>query len=284
MIPVDSLPHDVRLAVEACHADETVHGLLCPKCEGGRTGEHKLTLFGEGLTVSLRCWRASCTFNAAVLRVPEDGDKVTLHPGYKFKPRVFRGEYAPWSVEHEHWFRAKFPALINVRSPAWVVPTDDVPGVSYYYPVLSPTGAERGGQVRYYDGSTPKAKAYPATDQPWQAWYLHGLPATCAFETDPQQPLVVVEDQVSAMCAHAAGYDAVAILGTSLSPDRVEEIRDFFGYGYLDVRLALDRDAFGKATKAAIKHPWLRPVLLDKDLKDCTLDEIKEVLAPSTTP
>lgn len=106
------------------------------------------------------------------------------------------------------------------------------------------------------DGSKPKTISYLTTDQPKLAWY----------EAGTMPPIVLVEDQLSAMRCAQLGYGAAALMGTSLNQEKMDEVARVAGDR--PVLLALDKDAFGKATGYARRWPRLRVVLLDHDIKD----------------
>lgn len=73
-------------------------------------------------------------------------------------------------------------------------------------PVLGITGAMMGLLGRALDGQKPKYKAYQGTSSLFYATY-HNADA-----------VIVVEDILSAIAVHSAGYSAIAALGTSISP------------------------------------------------------------------
>jgi len=196
---------------------------------------------------------------------------VPLDPSAKigtpqFKPRFFEGELASQgdAVRLLMPYNIGVPAMLEFGIRA-VVDKDAV-----YMPVYGPAGQERGGMLRYFDGTQPKAVSYKATDQPWQAWHMPD-------GSQDLDVLVIVEDQLSAMRCWQLGYTAVALLGVNLNSDKAAEIRSTCA----DMRtlLALDADAFSKALGYAKKYSWLQPVRLEKDLKDSSDAEILERLA-----
>lgn len=87
--------------------------------------------------------------------------------------------------------------------------------------------------------------------------------------------LVIVEDQLSAI--RASEYmNAVALLGTNLNEEQAYEIqRQKFQESYI----ALDADAIKQQTALVIRHRGilrLTPLMLKKDLKDHTPQELEE--------
>jgi hypothetical protein len=134
-----------------------------------------------------------------------------------------------------------------------------------YLPVWNLRQRVRGAVIRRFDGTTPKALSYKHLDEPWLAWY----------PTPNLTPLIIVEDQLSAMRCVQMGLNAVALMGTTIGNTKWAEIST--GCAGCDIILALDRDKFDKARQYARKYP-LRLALLDDDLKDCTDGKIKERL------
>lgn len=133
-----------------------------------------------------------------------------------------------------------------------------------YCPVYGPTGQLRGWVRRWLDGTLPKVKGYPAHDHPegaaWMAWY----------STEPKPALAVcVEDVFSAMRLWELGITAVALLGVSLTPLKVAELRRFAG----SIMVALDADAFGLAISDALRfHIQVRHI--EPDIKDMTEEQL----------
>jgi len=233
--------------------------MLCPSCNGGRSHERSLSVYADGTFYTARCWRASCGYFA---KVPLDPNAKIGTP--QFKPRFFEGELSSQgdAVRLLLPYNIGVPAMLEFGIRA-VVDKDAV-----YMPVYGPAGQERGGMLRYFDGTQPKAVSYKATDQPWQAWHI-------PIEADDGHTCVIVEDQLSAMRCWQLGYVAVALLGVNLNSDKAAELQQHSQLW----KLALDADAFSKALGYAKKYSWLRPVRLEKDLKDSSDAEILERLA-----
>lgn len=250
---ITSLPH--ALQAELALSDGPVSGLLCPSCEGGRTGERSLGArpAADG-SFALYCFRAGCGYKARVFGAS------TRVEAPRFTPRRYTGELDLPDADLRRLLAVKY-GLNRYTVDSFV---RGVPGrLAAYMPVYSPFADERGAMLRYLDGTEPKVVSYKATDQPWQAWYVQRPEVESTT-------LVVVEDQISAMKCWQLGFDAVALLGTNLNREKVEEIADSHEWAYL----ALDKDAFGKAIEYARKWPFLRPVLLERDLKDVSDGEV----------
>lgn len=263
---LNALPAELQ---EIARTRESASGLLCPACSGGRTGERSLTWKRSGFLGWLRCHRAGCGYYAAV---PVDGDYVVAQP--EFKPRPYTNALHPpgHALVGLLWRRYGIRQGIAeryVRQPekigTFVVHEETLLTAprAMYLPVLSPYGEDRGGVLRYLDGSKPKTVSYLTTTQPKLAWYIRdSFPALA--------PTVVVEDQLSAMRCKQLGYNAVALMGTQINDEKAREIRRD-----RPTLLALDKDAFGKAVGYARRWPWLIPVLLDHDIKDSDDADVK---------
>lgn len=151
-------------------------------------------------------------------------------------------------------------------------------------PVFSPTKEVRGhiARTKLNDGSK-RVKSYKVKDAPWQSWYVSSI--------NPSNILVLVEDQISAV-RMAAKLNTVALLGTVLSLDKVNEIVTEFTSKREDsfVIMCLDKDATTKAIQYR-KHYGLAlrnfiPIFLSKDIKDMQFveftDLVKEIKTTTT--
>lgn len=246
---------------------ERAHGLNCPRCHGGRTGEKKLSLYRRGASIVLKCYRAQCGFWARLSTDP----KVLVGP-WEFKGNPFRGELAPLSQSAEEALYRKYRLTPQTLHAFRVTRVLGEPAI--YMPVWSYRMRERGGMVRYFDGRKPKARAYKNTDDVFMAWYPHSSART----------LVIVEDQLSAMRVFQIGMAAVALLGTTLSEEKADEIGQLAKFNRTrHVLLALDRDAHSVAVKYARQYRGqingLKVAMLNEDLKDVSDKEIKEKVA-----
>ena len=251
---------------------------LCPSCFGGSTKERTLSLSVESNgVIKYHCFRASCGFSgtaystaAARIVAPEARAEDRLKP--------FTGDLHPLSKREVAFFESRYgidPRYIEGR----IYRTGD----RYALPIFNPAGAKRGYITRRpFDNSpadTPaarndpqyavKALTYLEVDGPVQSWYR--------VDSDAKG-VVLVEDCISAMrlVSYVPELDAVALLGTGLNAEKVREIQQVAHN--VPVCIALDADATGQAFAMARK--WgsafmsCRVVVLDKDIKDMSDDEI----------
>jgi len=253
-----------QLQADISEMGEMRAGLTCPECEGGQSKEQSLSVWRDKPFIILKCWRDGCGYLA---RVPvDDGWEDAKIGQHMFKPRVYKGNLCALNTGLLKWL----DTVYRIRpDTALAFNLKRVMGRrALYFPVLGPHYEERGGVLRYYDGSQPKAVSYKASAQPWQAWFLPDDIARSNRIT-----AVIVEDVLSALRCHQLGYVSIALLGTNLS---LEKEREIFREVYGPVRLALDKDAFQRALRYARRNSRIVPVLLDRDIKDISDDEIRE--------
>lgn len=251
---VKDLPEYLRFVVEnPTMGSKTV----CPKCDGGRTGELSLSVNEkEDGIVWLRCWRASCGWRGLTMTDPT----ATVSNRKMKKVTVYRDPIEPLAMRLAHYLHSKYG--LDVKEyiyHGWGMSPD---GETLIMPIKCPYGGTRGHITRTF--SKPKrCYTYKATAQPWLDWW--GVATPC---------VVVVEDTISACRLAGLGYRAVALLGTSISNEQAKEIAKVAARR--PVYLALDRDAFVKSMHLAKRHAHIvqfLPVCLTEDIKNMKLDD-----------
>lgn len=259
---VDAMPDYLRSVLP--ELEDKRSGLLCPSCSGGASHERSLSMYRIWPHIVLKCYRAAkCGFTA---RIPyADGEPTATHlppanhfrgetcrPGKQLR-RYLRDRYG---IEYEAVERFRLRQVVDMKA--------------VYLPVFGPNGETRGGVVRRFDGWDRKAQSYKTKLGPWMAWYDHAVP--------DRVPLVVVEDQLSAIRCWQLGYNAVSLLGTQLSAEKVAELSKYNRYEQ-PVTLALDGDVWNTACDYARRYAFISDVkLLHEDLKDISDSEIGAVL------
>lgn len=243
---------------------------ICPECRGG--SQHAQSSFAirrvaDGLLYN--CLRASCGFRgivsdsaAGASRKRQPSVKVTAYQGTM---RLLDEE------DHEYlWQRFGLPKSTTSRYRLSAL------GM-YLLPMQSPMGQVAGWVLRRHPwkpwtglpcprgvDSGPKTLVYPNSES---TPLLHCARTPTADTVD--QPLVLVEDVVSADKLAAHGIPAVALLGTYLSADRLEVIRKLTPR---HVVLALDADALAQAFSTARLYgqsfPKFTVLPLSMDFKD----------------
>ncbi len=247
-----SLPESLRDAI-ASGAQRT----LCPKCLGGTTSEQSLSIRpdAEGVIVKLSCWRSTCDWYAYTVV----GEGVTMTTRAVKPATVYREATKPVGVGMRIALEQSYGVDRSVfEAHGWCMSDN---GHALVMPIRCPNGGVRGHLTRTFD--TPKrCYTYKATAQPWLDWWTGHL----------KRPTVVVEDTLSACRLYGLGYNAVALLGTSIT---VEQAKEIAAYSEGEVFLALDRDAHAKSINLARRHSHIvqmLPVCLTEDIKNMDSD------------
>lgn len=231
-------------------------GLMCPACKGGRSGERSVTARVSGLSLQATCWRNKC---GAWGKWGPDAIGVTHSQEAATRPA-----FDPSTLPLDDACQAALEA--RYRLPPWgAIALQGVRqspgGASLWLPIRDPLGRHRGWVQRMLDGSKPKVRSYPGPDHrgAWMAW----------FPRSPAGRVIVVEDVLSALRLWDAGCNAVSLLGTSLSGDKVAELRRFSD----EAVIALDADAVSRAIGYAIRHDF-HVRRIDPDIKDMTQEQL----------
>lgn len=211
----------------------------------------------------------------------------------KTTPRQLRpyiGQIVPLSdIDRQFFFDVYGLTAAMIRGRIMVDPGTD----RYVLPIYSPTGRIRGHVLRQPWSKSPrspptwygsaKADTYMNVAEPVQSFYTRLV----TWDGNPD-PLVMVEDQLSAIKLAAYGFSSVAVLGTPYTKDplgyqqadRVAELaREAASREFI---VALDADAtadallFAKKWGAAFKK--IRVAILEQDLKDTPSTEFGRVL------
>lgn len=234
----------------------TVSGLLCPKCSGGHSRERSMYVFpeGNGLKAIAYCARAKCGYRLEVivnsnecLPTGNAHRNVAIHALVPMSVTMQETLYRLYGINHSS-------DLMQLRDfwACWI-------------PVHNNRGNKIGGIVRRLDGRTPKAISYlyEHSTSPWMGFYTYSTvhaPGT-GF---------IVEDMLSAIRLKQLNYNAVALLGTALSDEKVKAIKQVWNTAVL----CLDADAFSKSIKYAQKY-GIEACRLERDFKDSSDEEIR---------
>jgi hypothetical protein len=173
---------------------------------------------------------------------------------------------------------------ISRNSSRYVLPIYDTHGVPRGYVARQGYRPKRDGvfypSPLYGRSSGQKAYTFMHARGPVQSFYR------CSHWYKDGAALVLVEDQLSAIKAAHAGFNSCALLGMPVaaigSYSGADRIREIASLRPKEVVVAMDEDATDKAFQFA--RNWgmafnkCRVALLDSDIKDTPLADIREVL------
>lgn len=161
------------------------------------------------------------------------------------------------------WYHRKYGLEPNTVLAAGVKYAPKVE--RYVFPIQGPYGEPRGILARRFGRPKDKKKAiaYPAEDKPFAHWAIP--------EQECKHSVVIVEDYLSALRIQQLDYTALALLGTHLPMDT---LNDLIAYKPTEVVIALDPDATEKAFRMQrnirLYFPKVRVAVLEQDIKDMT--------------
>lgn len=252
-------------------------GQMCPSCNGGSSREHSLSVTrGEDGALLFKCHRASCKFKGIIPVGPRDEVPAHSAPIQKAPiERVITTE--PLPDEIKALLNAKYK-LVEPTLKHWGLAWTSDYGGRVILPIKSYSLDNDGMVLRSHSVPVGKPKTITKTTKPHvMAWFLH-LPAW--LEDASPEPLVLVEDIYSALRLWQAGISAVALLGTHLNEERVNEIAKVARqYPHLRVKLVLDYDAFGLACEYVRDYRHLikmEVIKITTDVKDMTDEQLQE--------
>lgn len=246
-------------------------GELCPRCKGGRTGEHTLSVARyEDNTLVWNCHRASCGFKGRDSTRASNPEAAASKPPTKTRelPEVTSlvriPEKARELLRTKYFFTDEHLELGRLGWTNELARTIDAAG-RLYVPVFNWKGVRDGYILRSLTGDKPKALTFVKSG------------SMCWYHKDNCDKVVIVEDQLSAI--RLSKYvTAIALLGTNLNSSRVHEILSAKARDYY---LWLDGDAFNLAVKYALRFKGeikFNITKLTKDIKDLDEEELKQLL------
>lgn len=259
-----SSPEQILISTYANLQDGTsLSGQLCPKCSGGRSKENSLSVSIDGLLLKWCCHRASCGWVGQTLVVGGGGSRSSPVQRGSKPPLSFKA--TSLSEENYSFLQQKYgitKELCDTFKIEWTSDLTSFTDGRFVIPVrnfdLQPAGWVLRGINKE---EKQKALIIKAKDTMGLSWF------SCS--TEPSDRCIIVEDCYSAI--RASRYlNAVALLGTHLSPEMCDEL---LATGSQRYYLALDKDAFNKSIEFAFKYKnkiTLEPVALQKDIKNLT--------------
>lgn len=243
-------------------------GERCPSCHGGSTEERTLSVSKREDVLLWKCHRASCEFAGAA-----SSGGGAYRPTSTEVPSV-RGATGRWIAEESTMVADDIAEELLSRygitrhhiskwGLGWDESTDRL-----VLPTTDVRSERTGVTLRALDKRHPKSISH--TEQGAMSWYIN--------HTATLPGIIIVEDQLSAI--RASDYlTSVALLGTHLSEEQVDELRTS---NMRPVWLALDADAWSTAVRLAIQYRHrlsLRLVRIPKDLKDHDEEELATLFA-----
>ncbi len=252
ILTLDKLPDYLQEALRNHRGRE-----VCPKCDGGSTREESLSIrpLDDDVLLKLSCWRATCGWYAYVGGVDVKAVTKKVKPGSVYREPICGTS----GTELGHMLVSQYGLTPGKwYAHGWGTSED---GKTLVMPVRDPYGRTRGHVTRTFD--IPKrCYTYKATSQPWLDWW---------FDTNNPAPVVIVEDTLSACRLAGCGFNAVALLGTSITTEQAQEIAEVADSR--PIHLALDRDAFLKAIKLCRRHAHI----LRCDTVTCLTVDVKNM-------
>jgi len=266
---------------------------LCPECGGGASKERSMSLnIEQNGVIKFYCHRAACGFAGQAYTTP--GTFSPVPTNVAVLANVSR--LSPLSAD---LYQLSDKEVAFFKSRYNLVDTSAVRRSAnrYALPINAPDGTIRGWITRraypdspaYTDAtpSEPKALTFMEKDEPVLSWYTHAAHKADGHTRDKINATYLVEDQLSAMrliqyfetIKRYGGAHVVALLGTGLNAQKVGEIQR--NANSRRVNFCLDADATGHAFAMARKFGQAfhecGVIVLDKDLKDSTDDELSKL-------
>lgn len=242
--------------------------LVCPFCKGGRSREKSLSLTSapDGALL-FNCYRAKCSSAGALGGVTRALRREPQARRSKAKPDI-TGRLTRLPLDMGPlWEAVGRDELRLIGRAKWDPETNRIALPSY-----GPSASLRGFVLRAPPGSAlvPKVLSWPITDECPLSW-------NSVYRGDDR--VVVVEDIPSAIALATRSVRAVALQGTHLTDEAIDELIE----EATDIVFALDRDAFQKsvslAKKLRLHFRTCVPLLLEKDFKDMNEEEMERCLS-----
>lgn len=243
-------------------------GLACPQCR--HPTDRALSLLVDPPSVKAICHRASCGFKYVNSSARWESVGAEVRPT---RARPYTGPLSMLDEDDIDWFRTHF------RLPLLCIKSYRKSDNRYFLPIGGPERQRGWLSRRPWEGaplvdasSRPKALIYMDNDDPAQHWEC---------PVDGNLPLILVEDPISsARILWDTDLPAVALLGTGINQEKIAEMQRHVK----SIVFALDADATGQAFAHARK--WgqafesCRVLILERDIKDETIQAVKKIFAP----
>lgn len=261
-----------NISLEALNlVDGETKRIVCPKCQAQHENSMSITRLGNDY-IAFKCWRASCGFKGKIGKgsVSRNLGK-TNEDRTKFTPRPFLDPYfsLPPDIERELYHRYGISReLLRTNGVKYCRNRDRL-----IMPVFDINGDQYGIVAKRWTHGDGEDKVLNHFVK--EKVRLH-WPKGFSKEHGKCRS-IIVEDILSALSLQHY-YSTIALLGTELSPEAAEQIRSKTD----SIILALDPDATHKAVQIKQRYALLfkeiKIITLPRDPKDCSIEEIQEVL------
>lgn len=279
--PDNGMLSELRMLGEGLPIGATANGEICPRCGGGRTAERSLSVTRvDALRLAYCCHRATCGAHGFIGGTPSSGTSVSVRAERGVKTTELysaetRGLGEEWLSELGSRYRFSED---EIRRFGW---NEEVNSGWLVVRIRQPDGKERGVHTRSRNGSgqSSATRDYRGQSTPWMGWFFcHERGRT---REGGKSPIVLVEDVLSAAKV-ATVFDSASLMGCNLSLDQFLEAQAVAKGS--PIVLALDRDATGKALNHVHRYGFISggnliPLLLSKDLKYSSCEEIRNMIA-----
>lgn len=252
----------LELEAQALEPGQSVR-MVCPFCDGGPDRHKTMSLtHAEDGTLLYHCYRAGCGAGGrlgkgGLVRTRQPTPRPSrIKPSIENRLREVRGNGDAWGMS---------AATLNQMGVRWDEETQ-----RFALPMFGPTALLRGRVLRVPPGDTrlPKVLTLPYLDAPVLAW-----------NRERGDQVIVVEDIPSSLVLEIHGYRAVALNGTHMTEEAIEELDRIA----TDVVWALDRDAVAKAMRlnasTRMYFGQTAVLVLEKDVKDMDYEEVRRCLS-----
>lgn len=263
----------IELEYSHLHPGTGVSGERCPKCKGGKSGERSLSVSRDTDNVlKWMCHRASCGFRGTT-GSPTIVNVNNPQPAAKPRERNVVKLPLPEDIKRELKERYLFTdGTIDHAGLGWSEDYSRNGAGRVYIPVRDRLRQEVGCVLRTPKGQSQENGTKSLTLTKYDdalAWYPR----------DGSNLIILVEDCYSGIRLWQEGISAIALLGTHLNDERVQEIKA--GSRGTPVAIALDEDAYLKSIKFVLRYRnelRMRLIRLKKDIKDLSETEMQDFI------
>lgn len=255
----------------------SLSGENCPRCTGGSSKENSLSVARQSDTLLWICHRASCGFRGTehLLLISTSRNFGAGPPTTKPK-LIFTPIKIGWPQPYGAWLTRTYGLNKKISDIFGLEWTNDYCTTNFaghgriVIPLKNRDLTRAGTLLRASNKDEPKKVITIKDKDPMGLIWFN-----CT--EGPSSNVIIVEDCYSAlrMTEH---MNAVALLGTHLSKDNVDELKS---WGLNKYYLALDKDALSKAINYSQQYKnklKLEVVSLERDIKNMSTFEFSDFI------